>query len=61
MWLRHTQLGERDGIWVVVTENQLAHDWLENRLRNLIKKTLTGLFGHSKDLIVEASPKVERQ
>ncbi len=50
-WVRDTRLITcEDGAYVIGVENAYARDWLENRLQATIRRTLTGIVGHSVDL-----------
>jgi chromosomal replication initiation ATPase DnaA len=46
-WLRPSQgLRWDDGALVVGVTNRFAVDWLENRLKDMIERTLVGVVGH---------------
>jgi chromosomal replication initiator protein len=50
-WIRDTTVvSQEDGLFVIGAPHAFAREWLENRLRNLVKKTLTGLVGRSADV-----------
>src|ERR1051326_4876296 len=50
-WVRDTVLlTHEDGTFVVGVPNAYAKDWLENRLLNTVKRTLTGMVGHSVEV-----------
>lgn len=58
-WIRDTTVVSReDTLFVVGTPNMFAREWLENRLCNLIKKTLSGLVGQTVDVrfVVQTDP-----
>jgi hypothetical protein len=45
-WIRGTTVvSHTDNHWVIGAPHAFAREWLENRLRNLVKKTLIGLVG----------------
>ncbi len=46
-WLKDTWLISADnGLWQVGVKSDAARDWLENRLRNTIARTVTNIAGH---------------
>jgi len=50
-WVRDTSLlTHEDGTFVIGVPNAYAKDWLENRLLNTVKRTLTGLLGHTVEV-----------
>lgn len=50
-WVRDTSLlTHEDGTFVIGVPNAYAKDWLENRLLNTVKRTLTGMVGHSVEV-----------
>jgi chromosomal replication initiator protein len=50
-WVRGTSLlTHEDGSYVVGVNNAYARDWLENRLRGTVKRTLSGLVGRSVEV-----------
>lgn len=50
-WLRDTTLvSSDDDTFVIGLKNAYARDWLENRLRTTIQRTLTGIKGQSVDV-----------
>ncbi len=47
-WLRNTRLvALEDGVAIIATPNAFARDWLENRHRDQIRRTLTRLLGYT--------------
>lgn len=58
-WLHDTWLeGYEDGEFIVGTANTYARDWLENRLRNLVRKTLKGIVGRTVDVKFVVRPRI---
>lgn len=58
-WLKDTTLvAEEDGLFTIGARNSYARDWLDNRMRGLIKRTLTRITGRQVDVrfIVDARP-----
>ncbi len=58
-WIRDTTVvSYEDGLFVIGTPSLFAREWLENRLHNLVKKTLTGLVGRAVEVryVVRADP-----
>jgi hypothetical protein len=58
-WLSRTQLvAYEDGTFTIGVHNQYAQDWLENRLRAMITRTLQGIIGRPVELrfVVNESP-----
>jgi len=50
-WVRDTSfIAHEEGTFVIGVPNAYAKDWLENRLLNTVKRTLTGLVGHSAEV-----------
>jgi chromosomal replication initiator protein len=50
-WVRGTALLRQDGdAYVVGVPNAYAKDWLDNRLRGTVKRTLSGLTGQATDV-----------
>ncbi len=50
-WLHDTWVeGYEDGEFFIGTPNTYARDWLENRLRPLVNKTLKGIVGRTVDV-----------
>src|SRR5689334_17593425 len=50
-WVQDTSLlTHEDGTFVIGVPNAYAKDWLENRLLNTVKRTLTGLVGHTVEV-----------
>ncbi len=50
-WLHDTWVeGYEDGEFYIGTPNTYARDWLENRLRPLVRKTLKSIVGRSVDV-----------
>jgi chromosomal replication initiator protein len=50
-WVRGTSLlTHEDGSYVIGVNNAYAKDWLENRLRATIKRTLSGLVGRTVEV-----------
>ena len=50
-WVKHSQgLAYEDGTFVVGVPNGYARDWLEERLHNMIKRTLQGVHGRSVEV-----------
>lgn len=61
-WVRDTTvLAYEDGEFIIGVPNAYARDWLDNRLRNRIKQTLTGLINRSVQVTfrVRSRPIVE--
>lgn len=47
-WLKHTTVvSVHGGAFTISVQNQYTKDWLENRLRPMIERTLTGIVGHA--------------
>jgi hypothetical protein len=45
-WVRNTRLVScQDGVFVIGAPNEFTKDWLENRLRTTIERTLVGIMG----------------
>ena len=62
-WVRDTAcLAHEDGAFVIGVNNAYARDWLELRLRRLIKETLVSIVGHAVDVtfIVQTTPAQDR-
>ena len=58
-WVRDTVcVAHEDGAFVIGVSNAYARDWLELRLRPMIKRTLTSIVGHAVDVIfiVQTTP-----
>ncbi len=50
-WVKNTRvLGFEDGTFLIGVHNAYAKDWLENRLRTTIKRTLIGIVGSTVDV-----------
>ena len=50
-WVRDTHLlASEDGTYIVGVQNAYARDWLENRLRSTINRTLIGIVGHTVEV-----------
>ena len=50
-WLKDTRLlGYEEGVFVVGVRNDYAKDWLENRLRETVLRTLTSVAGPGADV-----------
>ncbi len=50
-WVRGTSLlAHEDGSYVVGVNNAYAKDWLENRLSNAVRRTLTGIVGRTVEV-----------
>ena len=50
-WVRGTSLlTHEDDAYVVSVNNAYAKDWLENRLRGTVRRTLSGIIGRSADV-----------
>src|SRR5688500_19239334 len=50
-WVRGTSLlTHEDGSYVIGVNNAYAKDWLENRLRATIKRTLSGIVGRTVEV-----------
>ncbi len=50
-WVRDTQLlASEDGTYIIGVQNAYARDWLENRLRSTIHRTLIGIVGHTVEV-----------
>ena len=57
-WLHDTWLeAYEDGEFIIGTANTYARDWLENRLRTLVRKTLKGLVGRTVDVRFVVRPR----
>ncbi len=57
-WMRDTRvMGYEDGDFYIGMPNAYARDWLENRMRKKIKRTLTKLVGRSVQIHFSVSPK----
>ncbi len=58
-WLKDTTLvAAEDGVFTIGARNSYARDWLDNRMRGLVKRTLTRIVGRQVDVrfIVDAKP-----
>ncbi len=58
-WLKDTTLvAAEDGVYTIGARNSYARDWLDNRMRSLIKRTLARIAGRQVDVrfIVDAKP-----
>ncbi|MDH7489146.1 MAG: chromosomal replication initiator protein DnaA [Anaerolineae bacterium] len=58
-WLKDTTLvAAEDGVYTIGARNSYARDWLDNRMRGLVKRTLTRIVGRQVDVrfIVDAKP-----
>ncbi len=58
-WLKDTLLvAAEDGVFTIGARNSYARDWLDNRMRGLIKRTLARIVGRQVDIrfIVDAKP-----
>jgi chromosomal replication initiator protein len=58
-WVRDTAcLAHEDGAFVIGVNNAYAREWLQLRLRRLIKQTLVSIVGHAVDVtfIVQSTP-----
>jgi len=58
-WIRDTTvISYEDTLFVIGAPSPFAREWLENRLRSLIKKTLTGLVARTVDVrfVVRTDP-----
>jgi len=57
-WVKNTHvISCEDGTFLIGVHNGYAKDWLENRLRTTIKRTLTGIVGHTVDVKFLVHPK----
>ena len=62
-WVRDTAcLAHEDGAFVIGVNNAYAREWLQLRLRRLIKQTLVSIVGHAVDVtfIVQTTPIPDR-
>ncbi|MEM7128926.1 MAG: chromosomal replication initiator protein DnaA [Chloroflexota bacterium] len=56
-WMRDTQvLGYEDGEFIIGVPNAYACDWIKNRLRSQIKRTLSRLLSRSVQVTLRVSP-----
>ena len=56
-WMRDTKVvAYEDGEFIIGIPNAYVRDWLENRLRNKIKKTLSALLGRSVQINFRVVP-----
>jgi len=58
-WLKDTTLvAAEDGMYTIGARNSYARDWLDNRMRGLVKRTLARIVGRQVDVrfIVDAKP-----
>ncbi len=58
-WVRDTAcLAHEDGAFLIGVSNAYARDWLQLRLRRLIKQTLVSIVGHAVDVtfVVQSQP-----
>jgi chromosomal replication initiator protein len=56
-WVKQTHvIAHEDGAFIVGVQNGYAKDWLENRLLSVIKRTLTGIVGHSVEIRFVVQP-----
>lgn len=50
-WVKQTQvLAYEDGTFIIGVQNGYAKDWLENRLRGTVKRTLAGIVNRSVEI-----------
>lgn len=62
-WVRDTAcIAHEDGAFVIAATNAYAREWLQLRLRRLIKQTLVSIVGHAVDVnfIVQSTPIPDR-
>jgi chromosomal replication initiator protein len=62
-WVRDTAcIAHEDGAFVIAATNAYAREWLQLRLRRLIKQTLVSIVGHAVDVnfIVQSAPVADR-
>jgi chromosomal replication initiator protein len=62
-WVRDTAcVAHEDGAFVIAATNAYAREWLQLRLRRLIKQTLVSIVGHAVDVnfIVQSTPVPDR-
>lgn len=62
-WVRDTAcVAHEDGAFVIAATNAYAREWLQLRLRRLIKQTLVSIVGHAVDVnfIVQPTPILDR-
>ncbi|MEZ4712203.1 MAG: chromosomal replication initiator protein DnaA [Caldilineaceae bacterium] len=58
-WMRDTKVvAYEDGEFIIGIPNAYVRDWLENRLRNKIKKTLSALLGRSVQINFRVVPPI---
>jgi len=56
-WLRGTTfLGYEDGTFVIGVPTAFAKDWLENRLKGLIKRTISSIMGRTVEINFVVQP-----
>lgn len=58
-WVRDTAcLAHEDGAFIIGVNNAYAREWLQLRLRRLIKQTLVSIVGHAVDVtfVVQSTP-----
>jgi chromosomal replication initiator protein len=55
-WVRGTSLLQDDAGYVVGVSNAYARDWLDNRLRGAVRRTLSGILGRTVEVRFEVNP-----
>jgi len=64
-WVKNTRaISHEEGIFVIGVPNDLARDWLENRLLTTVERTLVGIIGHPVEVkfaVLEESAAAESQ
>lgn len=61
-WLHDTWVeAYEDGDFIVGTPNTYARDWLENRLRPLVRKTIKSILGRNVDVRFVVRPRVVQE
>lgn len=57
-WLHDTWVdGYEDGAFFIATANTYARDWLQHRLRSVVKRTLKNIVGHMVDVTFVVRPR----
>ena len=64
-WVKNTRaISHEEGIFVIGVPNDLARDWLENRLLTTVERTLVGIIGHPVEVkfaVLEESAAAESE
>ena len=61
VWLKSTHVvAYEDGVFTIAAQSSFAREWLENRLKGLIKRTLTRIMGRQVDVHFIVQPRAEQ-